>query len=220
MKQQIEKKNEEFVKERNETAAKIKTLEQQLEQQSRLNVVPVSNDKQVVQNSYQVPPGFEGLGITDMFSKSMTLEKELLEERKKRSDVQLELDHLRKDVQASKPIINNQKRDYNRIVESYTMINKQHDDLLSESSKLKRSFDEANEKIKELTDAVIYQEQISEDLSRQLQHVLKENFNTPSRQVAVISDLNDEFLDDRLITFDSIVDLQKKNEVCVNYISS
>jgi len=213
MKQQLEKTNEEYLKQKNDNDVKIKELEHKLEQQRTLNVVPVNDDKSELQKSYQIPPGYEGLGITDMFTKSMMLEKELIDERKKRSEIQLDLDHLHKEVLASKPIIASQKRDYNRIVESYTMINKKHDELLSENSNLKRSLDEANDKMKELTDAVVYQEQVSDDLSRQLQNVLKEKFNVPSRQIAVISDLNDEFLDDRLITFDSIEDLQKKNEV-------
>ena len=213
MKQQMEKTNEEYLKQKNDNDVKIKELEQKLEQQKTLNVVPIITNDIDHQKSYQIPPGYEGLGITEMFTKSMILEKELIDERKKRSEIQLDLDHLHKEVLASKPIIASQKKDYNRIVDSYTMINKKYDELLSENSNMKRSLDEANDKMKELTDAVVYQEQVSDDLSRQLQNVLKEKFNVPSRQIAVISDLNDEFLDDRLVTFDSIEDLQKKNEV-------
>lgn len=220
MNQRIEQLQNDHIKEKSEFDAKIKTLEQKLEQQSTLNIVPVVDDKADTKSTYQVPPGYEGLGITEMFAKTLALEKELIEERKKSSEFKLHLDHIREEVEAKKPIIASQRRDYNRIVESYALMNKQNDDLLTETGKLKRSLDDANDKIKELTDAIICQEKVSDVLSLQLQNFLKQKFtnDTPSKSVAIISDLNDEFLNDRLVTFDSIEDLQKKNEVLSNTI--
>jgi hypothetical protein len=215
MNQRIEQLKDDHIKEKSDYDAKIRALEQKLEQQSTLNIVPIIDEKADTKSTYQVPPGYEGLGITEMFAKTLSLEKELIEERKKSSEFKLHLDHIREEVEAKKPIIASQRRDYNRIVESYALMNKQNDELLAETGKLKRSLDEATDKIKELTDAIICQEKVSDVLSLQLQNILKQKFasDTPSKSVAVISDLNDEFLNDRLVTFDSIEDLQKKNEV-------
>ena len=222
MKQQIEKINETHAKQLEESDLKIKLLEQKIQQQSAFNVVPIddkagSNDNRM----FQIPPGYESLGITEMLNKSMAQEKELVEERKKRSEAEMHLTHILKEIEAKKPILASQRRDYNRVVENYAMINKQNDEFLAENIKLKRTLEESSQQIKELTDAVIAQEQVSDDLSRQLQHILKQNFkpNTTSKNVvAVISDLNDEFSDDRLILYNSIEDLQQKNELYIRTI--
>ena len=155
-----------------------------------------------------------------MFTKSMTQEKELVEERNKRLEAEMHLAHILKEIEAKKPILASQRRDYNRVVESYAMLNKQNDEFLAENVKLNRTLEESSLKIKELTDAVIAQEQVSNDLSRQLQHILKQNFkpNSSKNVVAVISDLNDEFSDDGLILFNSIEDLQRKNELYIRTI--
>jgi thiamine kinase-like enzyme len=81
----------------------------------------------------------------------MTQEKELVEERNKRLEAEMHLAHILKEIEAKKPILASQRRDYNRVVENYAMINKQNDEFLAENIKLKRTLEECSQQIKELT---------------------------------------------------------------------
>ena len=68
-------------------------------------------------------------------------------------------------------------RDYLRIVESHTLVSNKLDEISYENNQLKQSCKENELKMKDMTNELNMYKQQSNDLSSQLQHLLKKYYD-------------------------------------------
>lgn len=219
---QFEARETEFEAERADYEARIQALDAQVAElqqqaQSRSEYSIVVDPRSAPVSS--AAADLEGVGITEMFDRVVGAEKALFAERSKRREVELYLNQILKDIEAKAPAIASQRRDYHRIVESHTRLAQKLDALVAENTALRGTVQEAETRTQQAVEEASALEQHNNDLSAQLQHVLKQgmtqsvggqrdnqqgsNKSGAASAGAVISE--------HLLTFDDVAELQLRN---------
>jgi len=221
--------------------AALKTQLQELQQQQAVVVVPsivdnsstaaiasmhASNYERAIQN-------YDMLGMTEMYDRIVQMDRELFAERSKRKEVEMYLQQILKDVESKAPILASQRRDYYRIIESHASLANRLDLLVQENSDLKHAVDALR---RDSTEAREESQALSihnSDLCQQVQHLLRMSLDIGRRSAhsndgvaigsrrAVVEATDDEeeegginpqdVISEYLVTFDDVVDLQRKN---------
>ena len=221
--------------------AALKTQLQELQQQQAVVVVPsivdnsstaaiasmhASNYERAIQN-------YDMLGMTEMYDRIVQMDRELFAERSKRKEVEMYLQQILKDVESKAPILASQRRDYYRIIESHASLANRLDLLVQENSDLKHAVDALR---RDSTEAREESQALSihnSDLCQQVQHLLRMSLDLGRRSThsndgvaigsrrAVVEATDDEeeegginpqdVISEYLVTFDDVVDLQRKN---------
>lgn len=113
------------------------------------------------------------INFTEILDKFFTLERDLLSEQHKRREAEIYLNQVLIDVEQKAPIIAKQKREYQRILQSHTSITQKCDFLVEENSTLKSTLSQLESRVlRSGKENENYRLQ-NQDLSRQLQHLLK-----------------------------------------------
>ena len=221
--------------------AALKTQLQELQQQQALVVVPsivdnsstaaiasmhASNYERAIQN-------YDMLGMTEMYDRIVQMDRELFAERSKRKEVEMYLQQILKDVESKAPILASQRRDYYRIIESHASLANRLDLLVQENSDLKHAVDNLRRDSSEAREESQALSIHNSDLCQQVQHLLRMSLDIGRRSAhsndgvaigsrrAVVEATDDEeeegginpqdVISEYLVTFDDVVDLQRKN---------
>lgn len=176
---------------------------------------------------------YDMLGMTEMYDRIVQMDRELFAERSKRKEVEMYLQQILKDVESKAPILASQRRDYYRIIESHASLANRLDLLVQENSDLKHAVDVLRRDAMEAREESQALSIHNSDLSQQVQHLLRMSLDIGRRSThsdavavgssrrAVVETTDDEeeegdrhpqdIISDFLVTFDDIVDLQRKN---------
>ena len=221
--------------------AALKTQLQELQQQQAVVVVPsivdnsstaaiasmhASNYERAIQN-------YDMLGMTEMYDRIVQMDRELFAERSKRKEVEMYLQQILKDVESKAPILASQRRDYYRIIESHASLANRLDLLVQENSDLKHAVDNLRRDSSEAREESQALSIHNSDLCQQVQHLLRMSLDIGRRSAhsndgvaigsrrAVVEATDDEeeegginpqdVISEYLVTFDDVVDLQRKN---------
>lgn len=215
-----------FEKERDELLAKVKNLEDQLRsvpitssETSTTQIVEELVTNPVSSTLQQLMQRGEDISLTELLDRIVVVEKELYNEKSKRTEAEIYLNQILKDVENKAPLITKQRRDYQRVVQSHMEITKKLDELTMENVQLKSSTEELQYKLLRAgREAHDYKLQ-NADLSRQIQHLLRVTMegsgasSTSFHQVPMNTDETDaqNVISSALVTFSDIAGLQQKN---------
>ena len=189
-----------------------------------LSSIPDEHSMATVESSSKPKKGGKGteaagLGVTDLYSRLMAAENDLIAEKTKRNEVEVHLTKILKDVDAKAPLIASQKRDMNRIIESHSLLTLKLDNLTAEHDELKENYTLCTHKLNDMMEFSSSQEKMIVDLSCQIQHLLKRNYDSmPLSQRPTVALVEPDFgasaspASQQLnVTFDDIADLQSRN---------
>lgn len=176
---------------------------------------------------------YDMLGMTEMYDRIVQMDRELFSERSKRKEVEMYLQQILKDVESKAPILASQRRDYYRIIESHASLANRLDLLVQENSDLKHAVDTLRRDSSEAREESQALSIHNSDLSQQVQHLLRMSLDIGQRSThsndaaavrsrrAVVEATDDEeeegginpqdVISEYLVTFDDVVDLQRKN---------
>jgi nucleoprotein TPR len=164
-----------------------------------------------------------------MYTKLVNTEKLLAAEKNEKSKVDLYLQHILTEIEKKTPEITNQRRDYNRILESHTHLTTRIEQLIAENSELKENLKNLNKKNNDALTNTASLEISNRDLSKQINHLLNNQIDskligygsssslkkTPS---LIENDKDSEVVTDHLLTFNNVSELQAKNEQLLKVI--
>lgn len=162
---------------------------------------------------------FQELGATTMYSMVVETKKALITESKRAADLQYYLDLVHKEIESKAPLIESQRRDYKRVLDSHDRLTKRLDAAVNENTALKRSRDIDMQRTAEAESRAASIEQQNKDLSDQLQHLLYTDFQKTHGSGIIPSPISndrsmvsvDDVISEHLLTFDDIAGLQTKN---------
>jgi len=176
-------------------------------------------------SNYERIQNYDLLGMTEMYDRIVRMDKELFAERSKRKELEMYLQQILKDVESKAPILASQRRDYYRIIESHASLANRLDLLVQENSELKQAVDDFRRDSFEAREEAQALSIHNSDLSQQVQHLLRRSLDIGrstrsdggSRRVVQVEGTDDEdsnpqgVISEFLVTFDDIIDLQRKN---------
>lgn len=155
------------------------------------------------------------LTVTQLYDRIVVLEKDVLDERRLRSEAELCLNRVMKDIEAKAPALAKQRRDYQRLVEYHAQLTSKLDHFIEENNALKAALERLNSQLRADNERRDLLEQRNTDLAHQLQYLLR----TSDPSIHLIEDdaSNNipedasELVSRRLVTYKDINELQERN---------
>jgi nucleoprotein TPR len=219
----IESIEENALREKAELEGKIKELEAHIAEgpsSTPKNIVSMIMDEEDSSKQIATLKQSYGTDIYELYDRILKLEKEKIAEQDRRHEIEIYMQHVAKDIEQKAPIIAEQKRNYNRLLQSHELMSKKYDDLVNQNSQLQQKV----AKLEQLKNEAVHESQAinqhNKDLSKQLQHLLKRSMEaqqgrTPTKKpVSIVgSDASSstDAIGDYLVSFDNIEELQLRN---------
>ena len=170
----------------------------------------------------------DGMSLTEMYSKYVEMSDAWRQERSDKKRVQGYLDTILEELERKAPLINEQKQEYERVMRSHDALAKRLEDAMHERAALDATIGKARSDAQRAAREKRSVEQQAEDLSRQVQVLLKEVEDLKSGRALVGSRGNgagagqtssnggvvraSDVINDHLVEFKSIEELQQKNK--------
>lgn len=214
----IEKLQESWDSEKNEYLIRIRDVESSSVQNVLVDNTTValsSKATNLIENHMEIDQLTHGssLTVTELYDRIVKLDKDLIDERSKKQEVELYLNRVLRDVEQKAPIIASQKREYTKIVESYEHVTRRMDDLIQSNSQLNEKFVVNEKLLKQSQEHCSALEQHNKDLSSQVQNLIKRtmelSMGSGSSSTAVSS--TGDTIGDYLVTFNNVEELQTRN---------
>eukprot|EP01039_Chlorochromonas_danica_P002590 gene2590-2832_t len=158
------------------------------------------------------------LTVTQLYDRIVVLEKDVLDERRLRSEAELCLNRVMKDIEAKAPALAKQRRDYQRLVEYHAQLTSKLDHFIEENNALKAAVERLNSQLRTDDARRDLLEQRNADLAHQLQYLLRTSASQdPSAHLieddapSNIPEDASELVSQRLVTYRDISELQERN---------
>lgn len=223
----VAKNKESLAAEKASSEEQIRVLTEKLSDVSRdIPVVPFESSQVVTVAAHLE---FESMGVTAMYNRVVIAERERDEANLKRTEAEIFLGRILKDVECKAPIIAAKQRDLNRVLEINGQLSKRLDEVLLEVSTVQERLEKADSINKSSLEEVQSLEQANKDLSAQVQHLLKASLDRDSKgsqstSAYLISSEstieidqyeqpgNNGVVSNYLMTFKDVAELQARNE--------
>ncbi|RYG68986.1 hypothetical protein EON64_03890, partial [archaeon] len=184
---------------------RVRELEQMLEK----------SQAESLSSSFIAGDVMAGFKVTDMYDRVVALEREVLEERRQRKEAETYMTQILKEVEAKAPTLAKQRRDYQRLVDYQTQLTAKLDAFAAENLQMKTGMRDLQDQLRgEVQQRGMLQQQ-NADLSRQLQHLLRQSLVPGSTGgVHLVEDECSEaqqVVSNHLVLFNSVEDLQQRN---------
>jgi len=165
----------------------------------------------------------EGMSLTDMYGKYVEMSDAWRQERNDKKKIQGYLDTILEELERKAPLINEQKAEYERLMNSHDALAKRLEDAINERATLESTMSKARSDVQRAAREKKAIEQQAEDLSRQVQVLLKEVEDMKSGRALMggasqtTSSANgvvgaSDVITDHLVEFKSIKELQEQNK--------
>ena len=146
-----------------------------------------------------------GKSFSQIYSEYLQLQQDYLKEKHERESLKDCLDEMLRDIEASAPLMEGNKRELQNTKNELASLLVQLNETKEKSEQLSRQNDSLSTKIRQLEDDCAIKDQQLEDLSRQVQVLLVEVEESASEQ------LEPNPLSERLVDVRNVADLQEKN---------
>ena len=225
MQAMIDRTNDKLDSEKTKSDAKIKALSQQLaEAVCHMPVIAQGSAAVLINGTVE----FESMGTTAMYNRVVVAERERDEANRKRTEAEIYLQRILKDVETKAPVIAAKQRDLNRVLESNSHLSQRLDEVVNQNQILLEAIEKAECSAQTAIEEAQVLEQANRDLSAQVQHLLKASqekktngaigagtriraSDGPETSVALI-EASSEHVSDYLTTFKDVSELQTRNE--------
>ncbi len=216
----------------------IESLREQLDAQTQGSSVPTIAEHTEDVSSGTAGSGqlqYDGLSVTDMYSKVVTAERALASEQSKRKEAEVYLNRILKDMETKAPLLARQKQDFQRVLEQNKLITTKMEELQDHNAQLRQDVEMLSQQGRETNaeNAAIIAS--NKDLSAQLQHMLKQKFDSqhersghstfPRSPVATVEDVDSPVgqgglhgMSGQLLLFKDVPELQSRNEQLVRVV--
>ena len=165
----------------------------------------------------------EGMSLPDMYTKYVEMSDAWRQERSEKKKIQGYLDTILDELERKAPLINEQKAEYERLMDSHDALTKRLEDAMNERHTLESTISKAKSDVQRATRERKAIEQQAADLSRQVQVLVKEvedmkagraliegAAQPPSSVNGVVGASN--VITDHLVEFKNIQELQEQNK--------
>lgn len=212
--------------------AKIKQLEETIDELTQSdphntgssNLPPLSPSAKVIAGKHT------GLSLSQLYADFTLIKRQLTQERRAKERMQQQLDGFVNELEQKAPIISATKERAQMLEKELTELSIILETTTREKESLQKSQDELTSRVQESQVEITALRKQRADLARQVQHLVVQvtvrtddgGPLTPAEKKAieriaqgdtVLNDSDtDRLISDRLVTFQNIVDLQKKNE--------
>ncbi|XP_078317960.1 uncharacterized protein LOC111118796 isoform X2 [Crassostrea virginica] len=162
-----------------------------------------------------------GMSLTQIYNEYMQASENLYLEKEETKRLNSYIDTILQEIEEKAPLIRKQREDYEQSLETIEQMNKQLDSALVESEKMRVEADQANRKYNYLKRENKKLTQQTEDLSNQVQYLVKEIEEVKSGRIVreddiscwnISSTTSAEVISGHLVTFRDIQDLQRRNQ--------
>ena len=181
--------------------------------ESSSNIVPLSLAEGNIESL--LAPG-------ELYARYSEGQATIAQERNLRREAELYLNKILRELESKAPVLAKQKNQYSQLVQIHEHLEQRLDSLLKENMMLRSHSQEATHATKAATtDAHSLKQQVK-DLGRQLQHVLAKTASQSQQPAAASGSFStaDDVVSNHLVTFDSIQELQTKNEQLLKVVRS
>ncbi|XP_062610005.1 nucleoprotein TPR-like [Saccostrea cucullata] len=162
-----------------------------------------------------------GMSLTQIYNEYMQASENLYLEKEETKRLNSYIDTILQEIEEKAPMIRKQREDYEQTLETVEQMNKQLDAALLESQNMRIEADEANRKYNYMKRENQKLQQQTEDLSKQVQFLVKEIEEVKGRRILQEDDIScvdissttsSEVISGHLVTFRNIEDLQRQNQ--------
>ncbi|XP_061166094.1 nucleoprotein TPR-like [Saccostrea echinata] len=162
-----------------------------------------------------------GMSLTQIYNEYMQASENLYLEKEETKRLNSYIDTILQEIEEKAPLIRKQREDYEQSLETIEQMNKQLDAALLESQNMRIEADEANRKYNYMKRENQKLQQQTEDLSKQVQFLVKEIEEVKGRRIIQEDDIScvdissttsSEVISGHLVTFRNIEDLQRQNQ--------
>lgn len=202
-----------FDNERNDYLQKIEELHSQIKDllNPPKNIVTTIADEEDSGKQIQILQNELGTNIYELYDKIISLEKEKQFEFDKRKEAEIHLQHVLKDVESKAPILAEQKRNYQRLVESHDFFSKRFDELQGKNAQLMETVSNFENSQRQLLKNKEILEQHNKDLCKQIQNLLKNTMASGSTFTPSKNPSSNDAIGEYLVSYDGIEELQLRN---------
>ncbi|KAK8809655.1 hypothetical protein WA158_000598 [Blastocystis sp. Blastoise] len=122
----------------------------------------------------------KGISVTDLLNKGYELENLLMAEKKLRVEAETYLSHVLQEIEDKTPELIAQRDNYQRILESNTIVTKKYEDTIKELNDLNKQLNKKKNELKDKDNTIQILRNENQDLGTQIQGLLRQRINEES----------------------------------------
>ncbi|XP_048761418.2 nucleoprotein TPR-like isoform X2 [Ostrea edulis] len=168
-----------------------------------------------------------GMSLTQIYNEYMQASENLYLEKEETKRLNTCIDTILQEIEEKAPLIRKQREDYEQSLETIEQMNKQLDAALLESQSTRIEADQANRNYNYMKRENQKLQQQTEDLSKQVQYLVKEIEEVKSGRIVreedisygnISSTTSADVISGHLVTFRDIQDLQHQNQMLLQVV--